>query len=111
VFGRLRLGSGDIWNMDETAIKKVQLSDRVTARRGCKYIGTLISAEPGKLATSALEVSAAGNTMPPCSIFLRVKFRAHFLKGVPAEIQGDGTRPGWTKAEKLVKPVTLFFSM
>jgi hypothetical protein len=109
VFGRLRLGSGDIWNMDETGIKTVQLYDRVIARRGCKYIETLMSAEPGKLATSALDVSAAGNTVPPCSIFPRVKFRANSLNGVPAEIQGDGSRPGWMQAELFVKSVKHFF--
>jgi hypothetical protein len=85
--------------MDETGTKMVQIPDRVIARRGCRYIGTLMSAEPGKLATSALDVSAAGNTVAPCSVFPRVKFRAHFLNGAPAEIQGDGSRPGWMKAE------------
>jgi hypothetical protein len=110
VFGRLRLGSGDIWNMDETGIKTVQIYDRVTVHRGCKYIETLMSAEPGKLATSALDVSAAGNTVPPYSIFPRVKFRAHFLNGVPAEIQGNGSRPGWMQAELFVKSVKKFFA-
>jgi hypothetical protein len=85
--------------MDETGIKTVQISDRDIARRGCKHTGTLISAEPGKLATSALDVSAAGNTVPPCSVFPRVKFLAHFLNGAVAGIQGDGSRPGWMKAE------------
>jgi hypothetical protein len=86
-------------DMDETGIKTVQMYDRVIARHGCKYIETLMSAEPGKLAASALDVSAAGNTVLPCSIFPRVKFRAHFLNGVLAEIQGDGSRPGWMQAE------------
>jgi hypothetical protein len=108
-FGRLQLGSGDIWNMDETGIKTVQIYDRVIARRGCRYIETLMSAEPGKLATSALDVSAAGNRVPPCSIFPRVEFRAHFLNGVPAEIHGDGSRPGWMQAELFVKSVKHFF--
>jgi hypothetical protein len=58
-----------------------------------------MSAELGKLGTSALDVSAAGNRVPPCSFIPRVKFRAHFFNGVPAEIQGDGSRPGWMKAE------------
>jgi hypothetical protein len=95
--------------MDETGIKTVQIYDRVTARRGCKYIETLMSAEPGKLATSALDVSAAGNRVRPCSIFPRVKFRAHFLNGVLAEIQGDGSRPGWMQAQLFVKSVKHFF--
>jgi hypothetical protein len=69
-----------------------------------------MSAEPEKLATSALDVSAAGNTVPPCSISPRVKFRAHFLHGVPAEIQGDGSRPGWVQAEVFVKSVKHIFS-
>jgi hypothetical protein len=90
-------------------IKSVQISDRVTACRGCRYIRTLMSAEPGKLATSALDVSAAGNRVPQCSIFPRVKFRALFLNGVPAEIQGDDSRPGWMQAELFVKSVKHFF--
>jgi hypothetical protein len=96
-------------DMDEKGIKTVQIYDRVIARRGCKYIEKLMSTEPGKLATSALDVSAAGNTVPPCSIFPRVKFHAHFLNGVPAEIQGDGSRPGWMQAELFVKSVKHFF--
>jgi hypothetical protein len=68
-----------------------------------------MSAEPGKLATTALEVSAAGNKVPPCSSFPRVKFRAHSLNGVPAEIQGYGSRPGWMQAELFVKSVKHFF--
>jgi hypothetical protein len=56
-------------DMDETGIKTVQIYDRVIARRGCKYIETLMSTEPEKLGNSALDVSAAGNTVPPCSIF------------------------------------------
>jgi hypothetical protein len=38
-----------------------------------------------------------------------VKFRAHFLNGVPAEIQGDSSRPGWMQAELFVKSVKHFF--
>jgi hypothetical protein len=99
VFGRLRLGSGYVWNMDETGIKTMQISDRVIAHRGCRYIGTLMSAEPGKLATSALDVSATGNTVPQCSVFPAVQFRANFLNGAPADIQDDGSSPGWMKVE------------
>jgi hypothetical protein len=62
-----------------------------------------MSTEPGKLATSALDVSTAGKTVPPCSIFPSVKFRANFLNGVPAEIPGDGSRPVWMQAELFLK--------
>jgi hypothetical protein len=34
MLGRLRLGSGDIRNMDEAGVTMVQISDRVIARRG-----------------------------------------------------------------------------
>jgi hypothetical protein len=79
------------------------------ARHGCKYIETLRSAEPGKLATSTLDLPAAGNTVPPCSIFPRVKFRSHFLNGVPAEIQDGGSRPGWMQANYLWSLWNIFF--
>jgi hypothetical protein len=51
-------------------------------------------AEPGKLATSALAVSATGYTVSPVFIISRVKSRAHFLNGTPAGSQGDGSHPG-----------------
>jgi hypothetical protein len=44
VLDRLRVGPGNIRNMDETGVTTAQTPDRVTARRGCKQIGKLVSA-------------------------------------------------------------------
>jgi hypothetical protein len=49
VLDRLRFGPGDIRNMDERGVTTVQTPDRVIARRGCKQIGKLISAERGEI--------------------------------------------------------------
>jgi hypothetical protein len=73
-------------------------------------INRVTSPEPGKSATSALDVSATGNKVLPFFIFRRAKFRAHFLNGAPACSQGAGTHPGWMKAEHFVMFVEHFVS-
>jgi hypothetical protein len=110
VLDRLQVGPGDIWNMDETGVTTVQTPDRVIARRGCKQIGKLVSAERGKLVTLAVAVSATGNTVPPFFVFPRVNFRAHFLNGAPAGSEGDANPTGWMKAEQFLKFVKHFVS-
>jgi hypothetical protein len=95
VLDRLRVEPGDVRNTDETGVTTVQTPDRVIARRGCKQIGKLVSAEHGKLLTSALAGSARGNIVPPFFIFPRVNFRAHFLNGAPAGSEGDANPTGW----------------
>ena len=110
VLDRLRVGPGDIWNMDETGVTTVQTPDRVIARRGSKQIGKLVSAERGKLVTLAVAVSATGNTVPPFFVFPRVNFRAHFLNGAPAGSEGDANPTGWMKAEQFLKFVKYFVS-
>jgi hypothetical protein len=110
VLDRLRVGPRDIWNMDETGVTTVQTPDRVIARRGCKQIGKLVSAESGKLVTLALAVSATGKTVPPFFIFRRVNFSAHFLNGAPAGSEGDANRTGWMKPNQFLKLVKHFVS-
>jgi hypothetical protein len=95
--------------MDETGVTTVQTPDIVTACRGFKQIGKLVSAEHGKLLTSALAVSARGNTVPPF-VFPRVNFRAHFLNGAPAGSEGDANPTGWMQAEQFLKFVKHFVS-
>jgi hypothetical protein len=108
VLDRLRVGPGDIWNMDETGVTTVQTPDRVVARRGCKQVGRLVSAQRGKLVTLALVVSATGNTVPPFLIFPRVNFRVHFLNGASAGSHGDANPTGWMKAEHFLNFVKHF---
>jgi hypothetical protein len=43
VFHRLQVWPSHVWNMDETGIGTVQKLDRVTARRGFKEIGRIVS--------------------------------------------------------------------
>jgi hypothetical protein len=109
VLDRLRVGPRDIWNMNETGVTTVQTPDRVTARRACKEIGKLVSAEHGKLVTLALAVSATGNTVPPFFIFPRVNFRTHFLNGAPVGNEGIANPTGWMKAVQFLKFENIFF--
>jgi hypothetical protein len=110
VLDRLRVGPGNIWNMDETRVTTVQTLDRVVARRGCKQIRRLMSAERGKFGTLALAVSATENTVPTFFIFPRVNFREIFLNGAPAGSHGDANPTGWMKAEHFLNCVKQFVS-
>jgi hypothetical protein len=96
--------------MDETGVTTVQTPGRIIARRGCKQIGKLASAERGNLVTLVLVVSATGNTVPLFVIFPRVNFRAHFLNGAPAGSEGDANPTGWMKADQFLKFVKHFVS-
>jgi len=51
----------DVWNMDETGITTVHISDKVVARKGYKQIGSVASVEHGNLVIVACAVSAVGN--------------------------------------------------
>ncbi|XP_063218424.1 uncharacterized protein LOC134528602 [Bacillus rossius redtenbacheri] len=103
VMNRLKIGPGDVWNMDETGITTVQRPDRVVARKGFKQVGKITSAERGTLVTVAVAVSATGNHVPPYFVFPRVNFREYFLKGAPIGSSGDANATGWMKEANFVK--------
>jgi hypothetical protein len=65
-----------------------------------------VSAERGKLATLAQDVSATGKS---AEVF-HFHFRAHFLNCAQAGSQCDANPPGWMKAENLLKFVKQFVS-
>ncbi|XP_047124175.1 uncharacterized protein LOC101240849 [Hydra vulgaris] len=95
ILNRLKLESGDIWNMDETGITTVQTSDHIVAKKGFKQIECFTSAEGGNLVTVAVAVSASGNSIPPFFIFPRVKFKSYFLNGAPDGSAGAANPSGW----------------
>ncbi|XP_047145179.1 uncharacterized protein LOC124818387 [Hydra vulgaris] len=76
ILNRLKLESGDIWNMNET-------------------VGRFNLAERGNLVTVAVAVSASGNSIPPFFIFPRVKFKSYFLNGAPDGSAGATNSSGW----------------
>lgn len=110
VLEKVKLGPGDIWNMDETGVTTVQRPNRVVARRGYKQIGRIVSAERGTLVTLALAVSATGNSIPPFFIFPRVHFRDHFLNSAPVGSTGDANPSGWMNSEHFLKFTKHFVS-
>lgn len=103
VLDRLKLGPGDVWNVDETGITTTQKPDRVVARRGFKQVGKLTSQERGSLVTVAVAVSATGNTVPPFFIFPRVHFRDHFVSSGPPGSIGGANPSGWMKSDHFVE--------
>ena len=82
----------DIWNIDETTVRK---PDRIIGRRGVKQIGAIISAERGTPVTVVGTVSASGNSIPPYFVFPRVKFQRHFLNGALPGRKGSAHPSGW----------------
>nr|XP_047137401.1 MFS-type transporter clz9-like [Hydra vulgaris] len=95
ILNRLKLESGDIWNMDETGITTVQTPDHILIRKGFKQIGRVPSAEKGNLVTAAVAVFASGNSIPPFFIFPCVKFKSYFLNGAPDGSAGAANLSGW----------------
>ncbi|CAH1958334.1 unnamed protein product [Acanthoscelides obtectus] len=77
VYQRFNLSPGDIWNVDETGLKTVQVPNTVIARRGVKNLDKMTSAESGTL--------------------------SHFDRGGPIGCEGDGNPPGWMKEENFMK--------
>uniref|UniRef100_A0A3B4V0L0 HTH CENPB-type domain-containing protein n=1 Tax=Seriola dumerili TaxID=41447 RepID=A0A3B4V0L0_SERDU len=65
VMARHQFEPQSICNMDETCISTVHKPNKVVARRGCKQVGPLSSAERGTLATLSCAVSATGNNILP----------------------------------------------
>ena len=70
--------------MDEKVVITVQTSDGITAHRGCKEIGRLVSAERGRLVAIALAFSTTGNSASGFH-FPQGYCRIAFLNGAPAD--------------------------
>ena len=103
VYEQLKLGPGDVWDMDETGLTTVQNPNRVVARRGVKQLGKMTSGERGTLVTMALAVSATGNVVPLIFIFPRVKYHDHFVSNVPPGSIGDANPSGWMTEKTFCK--------
>lgn len=99
VLNRLKIGPGDIYNMEETGVTTVQKPDKIVARRGFKHIGRITSQERGTLVTMAIAVSALGNSIPPFFVFPRVNFKEHMLSGALVESARSSNPSGWMNVD------------
>lgn len=74
-----------IYNVDEAGVSTVPKSHcKILASCGKRQVGTLTSAERGKLITTILRFSADGNYMPPMFILPRKRMKAKLLDGASA---------------------------
>ena len=81
--------------MDETGATTVQTPQKMLCDTGRRSVGGVTSAEKGHLVTLACTVNAAGNTIPPLSIFSTVKYHRKFINGAPVGSVGAANNDGW----------------
>ena len=86
----------NIYNVDETGISTVPKShSKILASTGKRQVGTLTSAERGKVMTTIVCFSAIGSYMPPMFIFPRKRMKLELLDGAPAGSWGECHESGW----------------
>ncbi|XP_030760300.1 uncharacterized protein LOC115885497 [Sitophilus oryzae] len=78
------------YNVDETGVSTVSKShSKILALTGKRQVGTLTSAKRGKLMTTIVFFSAAGNYMPSMFIFLRKQMKPELMDGAPVGSWGN----------------------
>lgn len=84
IYKKYKITPQRTYNFDETGVSKVSIShSKILALTGKRQVGTLTSAERGKLVTAIVCFSAAGNYMPPMFMFPRKRTRPELLEGAP----------------------------
>jgi len=63
--------SSQIFNIDESGITTVQTPNKVIAKKGCKQVGKVVSAEKGLTTTVVCAMSPSGIYVPPMMLFKR----------------------------------------
>ena len=79
LYDRYKFEMHDIYNLDETGCTTAQQSGGVVAPTGKKCIGSVTSAERGKLVTVLYAVGASGVVVLSMFVFSRVNFRNNFI--------------------------------
>jgi len=69
---------------------------------GKKQVGTIASAERGKLVTVVDTVSVIGSAVPPLFIFPKVHQKSHFVRVGPTQCICRATRSRWINDETFV---------
>lgn len=91
------------YNVDETGVSTVPKShSKILALSGKRQVGTLTSAERGKLMTTIVCFSAAGSYMPPMFIFPRKRMKPELLDGAPVGSWGECHESGWIQGHLFI---------
>lgn len=108
VLNDLKLGPGQIFNMDETGLSTVQNSPKVISRRGIQQVGVAASGERGEMITMAIAVNALGNTIPPMFIFRRAVLREYYYVNGPPGCIAAANTSGWMQQQEFVQFINHF---
>ncbi|XP_072400399.1 uncharacterized protein [Diabrotica undecimpunctata] len=93
-----------LFNVDETGITTVVKSlNKIIATKGKKQVGSLSSAERGKMLTVEICMGADGSFMPPLFIFPRKRMKPELLDGAPPGSWAECNDSGWMQGDLFVK--------
>ncbi|XP_072375664.1 uncharacterized protein [Diabrotica undecimpunctata] len=93
-----------LFNVDETGITTVAKSlNKIIATKGKKQVGSLSSAERGKMLTVEIRMGADGSFMPPLFIFPRKRMKPELLDGAPPGSWAECNDSGWMQGDLFVK--------
>ena len=95
VLNEYRFTAQQIFNVDETGLTTVQNLGKIVTARGVRNVGSVTSAERGKLVTAVYTICVSGSVLPPLLIFSRVHYRDHFVRGGHEDCIGQCSKSGW----------------
>ena len=98
----------DIYNVDEMGCTTVSAPENIVTGKGVKQVGSITSAERGKLVTAVYGINAAGSVVPPMLIFPRKNVREHFTKGGPPRCIWGANSSGWVNEDLFLDYLNYF---
>ena len=97
---KMHFSSTRIFNVDETGITTVQgRPSKIVTLRGRKQVGSLTSAERGKLCTVEICMSTSGQFIPPMIVFLRKRLKQELMNGTPPGTVYRCHHSGWMQRD------------
>lgn len=91
-----------IWTMDEYGFSTVSKANRVVTRKSAKNMGI------NSLVTTAVTVSASGNSIPPFFVFPRKNMQSIFMYKATSGAVGVANPSGWIQQTQFVKYIKHF---
>ena len=94
-----RIPPENIFNVDESGYTICQKPKKIIAQKGKRSVGTLTSAEKGKIVTAVCCMSSTGFFLPPMLIFPRARMRPELTDKAPPGTIGVANPSGWISSE------------
>lgn len=105
-----KLTAKQIYNIDETGITTVQTPGKILAKKGCKQVGRVVSAERGTTTTVVCAMGAGGDFVPPMFLFKRKNMNFTLMNGCPVGSIGVPSPSGWMDSTLFVKYLEHFIA-